>query len=314
MEAFKELFRFEEGHEPRKADNLYRMVLILSMILTFMYTLATFLFLAFAVGDEFQNLAMLIAPRWAVALLALSVLNGLIANGWMTAGFVRYKRRWLSRSYFLAFPLIIINLFIFVFLQMRGNGITALPEYADAENGKFAMPTLELITQYAMDNKKLWFNLQRDLGCCGLNMFSCYGDDVFDNIDNFNIFDLISFQQECAPRNITIFSNLNTKSPEQAAEDQFVDFDQFFWCEDELTIILRQYAKDYGIYFGVMTLIQLFIQFGGARLFFSYMESEGGFKPDYDKYVGARAVVEETVLQKAGYNPKSSAAKSGLKF
>mmetsp|Transcript_7496 Transcript_7496/g.8621 ORF Transcript_7496/g.8621 Transcript_7496/m.8621 type:complete len:339 (-) Transcript_7496:94-1110(-) len=322
-DRFLTFFRLGSKNEGKPADMLYRITVMSALLLSILYLVLLLSLIGFAAGEavtgegedaQAQGIAILLTPPWVFVILSLSIVNGLVTNVWMSAGFILKKTLWLKRSYFTGFTIIVMNLFLFIFMQMRGNGVAVLKEYKDAKTFRFARPSSEILVEFAMEEPEEWLNLQETFTCCGVNMYSAYGKEVYPDIEDFDFDQLHSNEQKCNFNNLNVAVNDTVKTTDvEEAEDESATFFPDYFCEDFILPLLRQYAIRYSILIGFVTFVQAMVLFAASRLFFSYMESEGGFKEDYDKYIGARMVVEDTVLQKAGFEPNAPPTSRGAK-
>lgn len=313
-EALKVLFRIEDGHEEVKADMYYRICVSFVIISLLTYIGGIIGFIVYAVQGPISSLSLYIADVYALPIASFALIFGFIGSTLMALGFEQVDPRKLKIGLPIVILGVVLNLFLVVYLQMRGNAITALPENEDAEKFRFSYPTLGKTVEFAMESPEEWKEIQDELNCCGLSLYAAFADTEL-GVDNFDI-DKLHNGRRCLndPTAInSIKQFVLDDTPENARDSEGATAGASFFCEEEIAPIVRQSAQSASVFFGITTFLLLVVAFLAPRLLYSYMEKEGGFKPNYDKYIGARPVVEQTILDKAGYKPKGE-AKATLKF
>lgn len=311
-EALKVLFRIEDGHVEVKADMYYRICVSFVIISLLTYIGGIIGFIVYAVQGPISSLSLYIADVYALPIASFALIFGFIGSTLMALGFEQVDPRKLKIALPIVILGVVLNLFLVVYLQMRGNAITALPENEDAEKFRFSYPTLGKTVEFAMEKPEEWKEIQEELNCCGLSLYAAFADTEL-GVDNFDI-DVLhnSCLDDFAA--ITAIKNFVQNDPPETARDaEGATAGANFFCEEEIVPIVRQSAQSASVFFGIASFLLLVVVFLAPRLLYSYMEKEGGFKPNYDKYIGARPVVEQTILDKAGYKPKGE-AKATLKF
>lgn len=309
--------------ESRAADTVFRVAVIFGILLTIAYIVELALLIVFPSGTVALNtLAWELSPGYSTALLFLSVILGLIVNPVGIVGLLRGTKCLVQSHFWSSFFLVLVNLFVFIYLLMRGNGVVVVGSQ-NIDSNNLADPTVRIdtfsdvvqkqIVRFALDNPEEWLQLQLSSGdsqgCCGLNMRSVYGNEVFD-IDDFDLDVLLSNEVRCIAGRAEMdallleFPQFDDEVLERASDSVILSSSNFF-CDRILATEIKSKAQGFSVLFGVQVFVQVIVMFLAGSLLYSYQEKDGGFKPN-EESLDARPKVENTVLVNAGYNPQSS--------